>query len=119
MRKTDVLDPSELPEGFDYPRPFRRLLELGLTDLEPWYVLEGEPLREVQAGLAHRYPGRHLVPFAKRQDNDDVACWRAGSGEAVFVIHDFASPGWEDRARFPTFYDWLRRAVEDLIEFDT
>lgn len=118
MKKLDLLSEKELPRDFTYPRQFNHILDLGLTELEPWSVLEGKRLRETMVGLAQRYPSRKLIPFARRQDNDDIACWQVGSNEDVFVIHDFASPGWEERDRFPSFYDWLRRAVEDLIEFD-
>ena len=34
------------------------------------------------------------------------------------VIHDFTAAGSEERDEFVDFYGWLRRAVEDLIEFD-
>ena len=112
---TDLLGPGELPTGFSYPVLFRRLVNLGLLDLEPWQILFGELLRRRHSGLAHRYPSRRLVPFARRQDNDDVACWdldRAPGG--IAVIHDYASPGWERRAEYADLADWLRRAVEDL-----
>ena len=118
MKNLELLSEKERPRDFEYPRQFSRIVELGLTDLEPWYVLEGKRLRETMSGLAQRYPARKLIPFARRQDNDDIACWQIGAKEEVLIIHDFASPGWEDRERFPFFYDWLRRAVEDLIEFD-
>lgn len=118
MKSLNLLTEKELPQGFNYPRQFNHVVELGLTELQPWYVLEGKPLRDAMAGLAQRYPDRKLIPFARRQDNDDVACWQAGSNEEVFIIHDFASSGWEQHGRFPSFYDWLRRAIEDLIEFD-
>ena len=118
MRSVNLLTETELPSGFGYPRQFMRVIQLGLTDLEPWYVLEGTSLRDAMAGLAERYPNRKLIPFARRQDNDDIACWEAGATEAVFVIHDFATPGWEQRSQFVDFYGWLRRAVDDLIEFD-
>jgi hypothetical protein len=114
-----LLPVEDLPSGFWYPPSFVRVVELGLTNLEPWHVLEGASLRERQDGLAQRYPTRELVPFAVRQDNDDVACWDlARGGDRVVVIHDFASPGWEDRGEYPDFYAWLRQAVEDLIDFD-
>lgn len=114
----ELLPPASLPAGFWYPAAFIRVVELGLTDLEPWHVLEGAALRERREGLLRRYGSRDLVPFARRQDDDDVACWEpARSGERVVVVHDFASPGWEDRAEYPDFHAWLRQAVEDLIDF--
>jgi hypothetical protein len=117
MRNLDLLSEKERPPGFEYPTQFSHTIELGLTELEPWHVLEGKRLRETMSGLAQRYPARKLIPFARRQDNDDIACWQVGAKEEVLIIHDFASPGWEERERFSSFYDWLRRAVEDLIEF--
>jgi hypothetical protein len=119
MKTLYLLTEKEWPQDFSYPRQFKRVVELGLTDLEPWYLLEGKPLRDTMAGLAERYPERKLVPFARRQDNDDVACWQVGANDEVFVIHDFASPGWEQRGQFASFYDWLRHAVDDFIEFDS
>ncbi len=53
----------------------------------------------------------------ERQDNDDVACFDVDRGKVV-IVHDFASPGYEQRADFADFYAWLRQAIEDLIAFD-
>ena len=114
----ELLTEQELPQGFQYPRQFRRVVDLGLIDLEPWYLLGGKPLRDTKSGLAERYPARNLIPFARRQDNDDIACWQIGKNEEVFIIHDFAEPGWEQRGQFADFYGWFRRAIEDLIKFD-
>lgn len=114
----DLLRTSELPEGFEYPPEFRRVIDLGLVDLEPWLILEGAQLRSRYEGLRLRYPARSLLPFARRQDNDDVACWDLAQGNGrVVIIHDFADPGWEGRVDLNDFNSWLRQAVEDLIEF--
>ncbi|MBP0457920.1 hypothetical protein [Streptomyces montanisoli] len=112
---TDLLRTVELPEGFAYPAEFVRVVGLGLTHLEPWWIFDGSLLRRRATGLSERYPERRPVPFARREDNDDVACWDLEGGD-VAVIHDFASPGWEQRRTFPDFNAWLRQAVEDLIE---
>ena len=112
----DLLTVEDLPEGFWYPPEFTRVVELELTDLEPWLILDGKRLRMRCAGLRERYPERSLVPFAIRRDNDDVACWDAVTGDVV-IVHDFASPGWEQRARFAGFNPWFRQAIDDLIEF--
>lgn len=115
----DLLMIGSLPDGFWYPRSFIRVVELGLVELEPWHLLEGAQLHERRSGLLQRFPARDLVPFARRQDNDDVACWEpARHGDQVVIVHDFAKPGWEHRATYPDFYGWLRQAIEDLIEFD-
>jgi hypothetical protein len=113
----ELLSIEDLPDGFFYPREFIRVVELGLVNLEPWRLLQGASLRDRHAGLQRRFPSRQLVPFARRLDNDDVACWQARSGEVV-VIHDFSKPGYEQRATFVDFYGWLRQAIEDLILFE-
>ena len=113
----DLLSLVDLPAGFTYPPEFIRVVELGLTNLEPWSILSGDLLRDRHIGLERRYPLRTLVPFARRQDNDDVACWDLNRGTLV-LVHDFAAPGSEHRGDFPDFYAWLRRAIEDLIEFE-
>ncbi len=112
-----LLSAAELPEGFHYPHQFLRTVELGLVDLEPWWILHGDLLRERQVGLRTRYPARTLVPFARRQDNDDVACFDVDTGKLV-IVHDFAAPGWEQRAEFDDFYGWLRQAIDEFVEFD-
>ena len=116
---TGLLTAGELPPGFSYPEPFLRVVRLGLTNLEPWQVLDGHLLRRHQQGVGTRYPDRRLVVFARRGDNDDLACWDLDRGPGrVSVIHDFAAPGWEQRADLPGFDAWLRRAVEDLLAFE-
>ncbi|WP_026556132.1 hypothetical protein [Arthrobacter sp. 35W] len=111
-----LLAPSELPPEFTYPPEFLRVVEQGLLELEPWWVLTGDMLRGTHAGLAKRYPARRLIPIAKRQDNDDVACWDLATGQ-VSIVHDFASPGWG--ARSPGFQDfraWFHSAVDDMLD---
>jgi hypothetical protein len=114
----DLLTTGDLPDGFMYPSQFVRVVELGLTNIEPWWIIDGERLRTLSAGLRRRYPERSLVPFAIRQDTQDVACWDMAMGN-VAIVHDRASPGWERRSEFDNFYGWFRQAIEDFIEFDT
>ena len=113
----NLLKQTELPEWFNYPREFLRIVDQGLLDFDPWIVLQGERLKIRFKGLQERYPNRELIPFARREDNDDVACWdRHKAG--VVIIHDFASSGYEDREGYESFWDWLRAALEATIEYD-
>jgi hypothetical protein len=109
---------ERLPGWFSYPTAFRRLVAQGLVDLTPWHVLPVQAVEDRIPGLARRYPGRALVPFAARHDNDDVACWEPGRGDGVLVVHDFASPGWEDEEAFTDLRAWLRMAVEETIDWE-
>lgn len=103
---------------FTYSNDFLRLVSQNLTDLDPWKVLSGADLIRKYSGLRTRYPNRSLVPFASRADNDDVACFDADNPEIVYLIHDYASPGWEQRKQFSSIWDWFRDAVEDMIEYE-
>lgn len=113
-----LLQDEELPEGFNYPGALKRLVNRQLTQLEPWWVFDASVARERMKGLSQRYPDRQLIPFAKREDNDDVACFDQESPGTVVVLHDFASDAWDHRRVFNDFYAWLRGAIDDMIEFD-
>lgn len=71
----DRISLADLPPDYTYPPEFVRVVEFGLLDLEPWKVLLGEWLRSSYSGLRKRYPDHRYIPFAGRQDNDDIACW--------------------------------------------
>jgi len=116
--KLQLLTPEDCPEWFVYPQPFLRLVERGIVYLDPWWIVDRSFLIEKIQGLKSRYPNRDLVPFARNQSNDDVACWERGNLSRVVVIHDFATAGWEQKASFDTFWDWFRSAIEDFIEFE-
>lgn len=112
-----LLSLHDLPGDFEYPPQFLHVFERGLVELEPWRILTDELLRLRVEGLRQRYPKRVLVPFAARQDSDDVACWDASSPGQVVIIHDFASDGWESEGEFPDFVSWLQSAFDEFIEW--
>ena len=114
----DLIDAQDLPSGFHYPDQFLRLVGLGLIELQPWRIIGGRELRHFVEGLPRRYPDRTVVPFARRIDNDDVAVWDLDRHARVSVLHDWASPGYEQVQEYEDTYSWLRQAVEDFIEFD-
>jgi hypothetical protein len=114
---SNILSATELPAEFSYPPEFLRVLELELTSLDPWWIIEGDVLRATASGIKDRYPARRLIPFAKREDNDEVACFDLDNVR-VSVIHDFADPGWEERASFPDFASWLHAAVDEMLRFE-
>jgi hypothetical protein len=113
--------PEVAAAGFRFPAGYLRVLELGLTKLDPWLFLDSaEALLHRYEGLRKRYPSRLVLPFARRHDCDDVAAFVIKSeghrASGVVLIHDFAQAGMEVDAAYPTFWDWYRSAVEDFIE---
>lgn len=122
MRKVDptttfFLPSGRLPRGFQYPDAYNEFVERPLPDLEPWRFFD-TTLESRFLGLRTRYPARVLVPFARRIDSDDVACFDASQPSRdprVLMIHDFASPGWELRDEFGSFKDWLKAAQQESV----
>jgi len=94
------------------------MVEAGEFDLGPWQLLLGKWLKVRQEGLAKRFPDRGLVPFARRLDDDDVACWDREKPGKVCIVHDFAAPGWEVRDEYPSFASWHEAARQDAQDYD-
>ncbi|MCA7974573.1 hypothetical protein LGM42_32370 [Burkholderia sp. AU39826] len=114
----DLLNETERPTWFSYPRHFVRAVDLNILNLDPWQLLEGKWLRVRLEGLAKRYPDRQLVPFFRDTSSDDIACWETGKGERVQIVHDFASPGWECAGEFENFLDWYKATAEIALDFE-
>ena len=112
------LNKDEVPDWFKYPSEYMRIVDQNLIDFNPWIILQDDQLRTRYRGIKVRYPKRELIPFARREDNDDVACWERNFPCKVFVVHDFASPGYENKEEFNNFWDWLRRVIENMIDYD-
>jgi len=78
---------------------------------EGWQVLEPELAEKLATALRGRYPVRKVIPFARREDSDDVACIVVQDPErrtgSVLVVHDYASPGWEVEAEFIDVATWI------------
>lgn len=107
--------------GVTLPSGYQEAKNLNLVNLHPWHLVSDEEFDYLSAGVNKRYPARTVIPFARRTDSDDVACFVArdpeqGAGQVV-VVHDFASPGYEVVIRMQTFWEWFRYAVNEMIEW--
>lgn len=105
-------------EGFTYPAAFLKAVELNLIDFDIWYIMDEKQVMLRIDGLRKRYPQRRFIPFARREDNDDVACFEIGKGNRVYIIHDYANEGWEHRKELPDFWVWLEGVVKDMIAYE-
>ena len=113
----NLFNAEEIYPKFKYPYGLERIVDLGLTDLDLWFILEAPFAEQYCLDLKKRYPDRKLIPFAKRVDCDDVACFEVDKPKKVEIIHDFADPGWEQRAEHPDFWAWFKEAIDEFIEF--
>jgi len=101
--------------NFEFPQSYLKIVELGMVELEHWFLLSDDLVEARYHDLKIRYQSRNLVPFAGRYDSDDIACFEIGYGERVFIVHDFADEGWEHRQEFETFWNWFISAIKELI----
>ena len=109
------------------PLPLRWLIAHGVTSLTPWHFLAD---RDRVAALRAEYraetaDGRDCLPFAVRQDCDDVAAFVVSGGkttDTVIDVHLTYSRGAERKEfpserRYKTFWAWLKSAVDDSADF--
>lgn len=116
--KNELLGAGDLPAWVSYPPEFLQLIASEDLNIGPWQILTGKWLQVRHQGLKKRFPERDLVPFARRVDNDDIACWEAEWPSRVQVIHDFSAPGWESRNEHESFAAWLKRAKDDAEGYE-
>jgi hypothetical protein len=87
------------------------------TQLSPWYRL---PDAEVFSASERWSKGdeRNLFVFARRQDNDDLACFLVAEGvvAGVVVIHGWTGSGYDVVAEYATVWDWLKAVIDDVAE---
>jgi hypothetical protein len=88
------------------------------TQLEPWFFCGVEEI----IPLAKRWPSagitQGLIPFARQQGSDDLACLEFGHGTLVRVHHihyDLGPPVYvEFHNAYPTIWDWLKTVLDDM-----
>lgn len=113
--------PHKIPDQtWELPPAYHRVFELELTNVSPWRFLEDEEASGVYSGLRELYPDHILLPFARRDDNDDAACFVISSPtlpvDQVVVVHLFADEPDAFDAVYDSFWDWFRSAVDEMIE---
>ncbi|WP_342472613.1 hypothetical protein MHH70_03965 [Metasolibacillus sp. FSL H7-0170] len=100
---------------FRYPDSYKKIVELNLVDFDVWYLIESGQATRRYFDLKERYPTRKLIPFARQDDTDDIACFEIGKGTKVQLIHDFATEGFEQKYEFSDFWSWLEFAIKEMV----
>lgn len=113
----ELIEESKLPLGFKYPKEFLWTLDLPLTNLKPWIIHSGVGLKSRYEGMKKRYPDRLLIPFAFRQDCDEVACWDLKDNNKVKIIEDYTRANPNEDVIYNDFFDWLKQAIDEMIDF--
>jgi hypothetical protein len=98
---------NDFPNWVALPkRYFAMILESNEKYL-PWHLFDLDNYKFRMNGLKKRFPERTLVPFARHDYSDDIACWELNRPGIIVIIHDYASPGYENRHEFESFDNWF------------
>lgn len=116
MNSEHLLPPVRRPEWFTYPSGLLKMVDEGKTGITPWHLMKSEWVAKAIPELFNRY-GRTVVPFAHRQNNDDIAVFEKGTGDKVLVIHNFAAKGEEIEEEYPDFQAWLDAAEAESLDW--
>lgn len=98
---------EDFPSWVNMPTQYFSLIKFDQVKFSPWFFFDRKELMIYCDGLKERYPNRALFPFAKYAYSDDIACLEKENPGKVIIIHDYASPGWEQRHIFDSFEDWF------------
>ncbi|MDT7949877.1 MAG: hypothetical protein RQ966_00070 [Acetobacteraceae bacterium] len=100
--------------GVDVPSETAAKLETIEREFGPWWMLAERNAVANRDSLAEQFPGRDVLPFARRGDRDDVACVVTRDPHrpkgSVIIVHDGAMPGSELDAEFASLADWYAAA---------
>ena len=111
-------------QDFVYPKGFINTTSITPPiDIEPWWFItfeEGD-FNSWYHTLKKLYPKRKLIPFAKFNANDDIACFDGNDNSGnpkVLIIHAYASEDWEHHGSYNDFNEWLNKAIKTHQEWE-
>ena len=88
------------------------------TQFQPWYLLPQKDSFWVKDKWGDS-SSLNLYAFARRQDNDDFACFNVGSDEEIrniYIIHGWTENGYDIVKSYSDIWDWIRSALDDIKE---
>jgi hypothetical protein len=112
-----LLAPGEKPDWFEYPRAYIVMLESGWIQIPPWKLLTRTQVISRSANIRKRYPHHECVAFASRIDMDEIVCWTRAEPTVVTTLLDFEPIDFEVGPKFLDTWDFIRHAVEDMIDY--
>jgi hypothetical protein len=100
------------------PLEYRWLKANGFKGFVPWYLIEDIGQEAIRSEYK-KETGRDFFPFARRQDNDDVAGFEIVDGEIldrVVSVHltwtrNREQEGFPAQKTYSNMFDWLSKVV--------
>lgn len=111
--------PFEVPIGYRWLASQELIGFEPHTRLQPWYYLSREEIFSVTERWPEGPFSGQLVAFARRQDDDVIACFHH-SGEffkEVVIINGWTDTGYDVLQTYSLFWDWLKSVVDDIAEW--
>jgi len=113
----EILNTDDFGVTFNYPDALERLVALKLINFDLWYLMSKEQSMVILRQMKMNCNRKDLIPFARRGDNEDVACFEIGNNEKVVVLRNCEHLGYRPRQVFDSVWDWFRDAIEIMIAF--
>jgi hypothetical protein len=89
------------------------------TQLQPWYFLPKDKCFWVNDKWQSEN-NENLFVFARRQDNDDLVCFKIlddNEVDCLYLIHGWTNNGYEIVKIFPDFWSWFHFVIQDIAEW--
>ena len=101
----EIFNTDGLEFDFDYPDGLERLIALKLINFDLWYLMSREQTIVILNQIGMNGNRRGLIPFARRGDNEDIACFEIVNNEKVVVLKNCEYLGYRQRQVFDTVWD--------------
>ncbi len=113
----------------EYPIEYRWLLAHKFALLTPWFECDNDMVKSFRNEY-QRETNRDILPFATRQDNDDIAGFEVIDGKVtstVLTVHltwskKLETDGYPSTFVFENIFDWMTRVMfadtEEWIDED-
>lgn len=107
-----------LPKGYQWIIDKKIVGFCEFTQLEPWYFLHEDDFfwaNEKWENITEH----NLLVFARRQDNDDLACFNVNNKGIleVYLIHGWVNNGFEIVEVYSNIWSWLHTVLNDIEEW--
>lgn len=87
--------------------------------LQPWFLLSDELAFDATERWPSVAPEHRMIVFARRQDNDDLACFMTRQRQVVGVAlaHGWTATGFQVLKTHPSIWEWLKDVIDDIAEW--
>lgn len=113
---------SNTPKGYKWFIEKKLVGFDAFTQLQPWYFTPSEEMFWATESWPNvQVINEKLLVFARRQDNDDLACFSVREGEivGVVVIQGWVGNGFEVLEKFEDFWKWVKFVIDDIAEWSS